>query len=136
MNAARAGGLLGEVQLAGVAAAAGVDHQVDVLVRPGHHSSCWRRAPEARARSRDIGKACRVESLIELLGAILLLSAFMLAQSGRLDTASPTYLLLNLAGSGILASVAAFDRDFGFLLLEGVWAGVSAYAVVRRLVRR
>ncbi len=77
-----------------------------------------------------------MESLIELLGAILLLSAFVLAQSGRLETPSPTYLLLNLAGSGILASVAAVDRDFGFLLLEGVWAGVSGYAVVRRLVRR
>ncbi len=77
-----------------------------------------------------------MESLIELLGAILLLSAFVLAQAGRLETLSSTYLLLNLAGSGILASVAAFDRDFGFLLLEGAWAAVSAYAVVRRLVRR
>ncbi len=77
-----------------------------------------------------------MEPLIEVLGAILLLSAFVLAQLGRLETASPVYLLLNLAGSGVLALVAAFDRDFGFLLLEGVWAGVSAYAVVRRLVRR
>ncbi len=76
-----------------------------------------------------------MESLFEVLGAILLLSAFVLGQTGRLEPRSPTYLLLNLAGSGILASVAAFDRDLGFLLLEGVWAGVSAYAVARRLVR-
>lgn len=73
--------------------------------------------------------------MIELLGAILLLSAFVLAQVGRLETRSATYLFLNLAGSGILAVVAAVDRDFGFLLLEGTWAGVSAYALVRRLVR-
>ncbi len=72
-----------------------------------------------------------MESLIEILGAVLLLSAFVLAQSGRLRTASPTYLLLNLVGSGILAFVAAVDGDLGFLLLEGVWAGVSGYAVVR-----
>ena len=77
-----------------------------------------------------------MEPLIELLGAILILSAFVLAQSGRLTTASPTYLLLNLAGSGILAVVAAFDRDVGFLLLEGAWAGVSAHAVVRLLIHR
>ncbi len=85
---------------------------------------------------RRPSKAAGVETLIELLGAILLLSAFVLAQLGRLKTASPVYLLLNLAGSGILALVAAFDGDFGFLLLEGVWAGVSAYAVVQLLVGR
>ncbi len=77
-----------------------------------------------------------MESLIEVLGAVLLLSAFVLAQLGRLRTASPTYLLLNLAGSGILASVAAVDGDLGFLLLEGVWAGVSGYAVARLLTAR
>ncbi len=74
-----------------------------------------------------------MESLIEILGAVLLLSAFVLAQSGRLRTTSPTYLLLNLAGSGTLAFVAAVDGDVGFLLLEGVWAIVSGYAVVRLL---
>ena len=77
-----------------------------------------------------------MEPLIELVGAILLLSAIEMAQLGRHEAASPVYLLLNLAGSGILALVAAFDRDFGFLLLEGVWAGVSAYAVVRLLISR
>ncbi len=76
-----------------------------------------------------------MESLIEILGAVLLLSAFVLAQSGRLSTASPTYLCLNLAGSVILAFAAAVDGDLGFLLLEGVWASVSGYAVVRLLTR-
>ncbi len=74
-----------------------------------------------------------MESLIEILGAVLLLSAFALAQLGRLRPASPTYLSLNLAGAGILAFVAAVDGDLGFLLLEGVWASVSGYGVVRLL---
>lgn len=52
-----------------------------------------------------------MESLIEILGTVLLLSAFVLAQSGRLRTTSRTYLLLNLAGAGILAFVAAVDGD-------------------------
>ena len=77
-----------------------------------------------------------MESLIELLGAILVLSAFVLAQLGRLGTVSPTYVLLNLAGSSILAFVAAFDRDLGFLVLEGVWAVVSAHAALRLVVQR
>lgn len=77
-----------------------------------------------------------MESLIELLGAVLILSAFVLAQLGRLETASPVYLFLNLAGATILTFAAAFDRDFGFLVLEGVWAVFSAYALVRLLVHR
>ena len=75
-----------------------------------------------------------MESLIEILGAVLLLSAFVLSQMGRLKTESSTYLLLNLAGSGFLAFAAAVDGDVGFLLLEGVWAGVSGYGALRLLV--
>ena len=77
-----------------------------------------------------------MEQLVELVGAMLILSAFVLAQLGRLSTASLTYMVLNFVGAGILAFVAAFDGDTGFLLLEGVWAGVSGYAVARSLLRR
>lgn len=77
-----------------------------------------------------------MEPLIEVVGAVLILSAFVLAQLGRLETGALSYLLLNLAGSGVLAVVAAFDGDAGFLLLEGVWAGFSAYAIVRLLLQR
>lgn len=72
-----------------------------------------------------------MEQLIELLGAVLILSAFLLAQLGRLATASLTYMVLNFVGASILAFVAAFDGDTGFLLLEGAWAGVSAYGIAR-----
>ena len=80
--------------------------------------------------------ALTVETLIELLGAALILSAFTLAQLGRLETASIVYLVLNFAGAGILAVVAAVDGDTGFLLLEGVWAAVSALGIARHLLRR
>jgi len=77
-----------------------------------------------------------LEPLIEVVGALFILSAFVLAQLGRLATVSVAYLSLNLAGSGILAVVAALDGDTGFLLLEGVWAAVSAYALVRLVLKR
>ena len=75
-----------------------------------------------------------METLAELVGAVLILSAFVLAQFGRLAPAALSYLLLNFAGSGTLAVVAAIDGDTGFLLLEGVWAAVSAFAIVRLLL--
>lgn len=73
----------------------------------------------------------RVEALIELVGALLILSAFVLSQLGRLATASLAYMLLNFVGAAVLAVVAALDGDAGFLLLEGVWALVSAYGIAR-----
>ena len=77
-----------------------------------------------------------MEQLIEVTGAVLILCAFVLAQSGRLATGSLTYMVLNFVGAGILAFVAALDGDTGFLLLEGVWAGVSAYAIARFVFQR
>ena len=83
-----------------------------------------------------MSQASPVEHLIELAGAVLILTAFVLAQFGRLATASLTYMVLNFVGSAIIAFVAAFDGDVGFLLLEGVWAIVSGYAIARFLLRR
>ena len=77
-----------------------------------------------------------METLVELLGAALILSAFTLAQVGRLATSSGPYLVLNVAGAGILAVAAAVDGDIGFLVLEGVWTAVSAYGLARLLLRR
>jgi hypothetical protein len=72
-----------------------------------------------------------LETLFELMGAAMILSAFVLAQMGRLTTSSLTYLTLNFLGAGTLAVVAAIDGDVGFLLLEGVWAAVSAFSILR-----
>ncbi len=83
-----------------------------------------------------MSKARPVEHVIELTGAVLILTAFVLAQFGRLPTASLAYMVLNFVGSAVLAFVAAVDGDVGFLLLEGVWAMVSGYAIVRFLLQR
>ena len=77
-----------------------------------------------------------METLAELVGAALILSAFVLAQMGRLQTSSIAYLVLNFFGAGTLAVVAAIDGDIGFLLLEGVWSAVSAFSIVKCVIAR
>ncbi len=76
-----------------------------------------------------------MDQVIQLTGAALILTAFVLAQLERLHPSSAAYLALNLLGGLILAVVAALDVDLGFLLLESVWAAVSAAGLVR-LVRK
>lgn len=76
-----------------------------------------------------------MEQVIQVAGAALILTAFVLAQFERLHPSSAAYITLNLLGGLILAVVAALDMDLGFLLLEAVWAAVSASALVR-LVRK
>ncbi|HYP45640.1 MAG TPA: hypothetical protein VEQ66_10665 [Propionibacteriaceae bacterium] len=70
--------------------------------------------------------------LVQIGGSLLILVPFVLAQLGRLTPASVVYLVLNLVGSTVLAVDAALERQWGFLLLEGVWAIVSAVSLLRR----
>jgi hypothetical protein len=74
-----------------------------------------------------------LEQLLQLLGAILVLAGFTLAQLQRLDPQSLPYLVLNAVGAGILAVLAFSGEQWGFLLLEGVWTIVSVAGLVARL---
>jgi hypothetical protein len=71
-----------------------------------------------------------MDKIVQILGSLLILVPFALAQLGRLDTRSIPYLVLNLAGSGVLAVEAAVHGQWGFLLLEAVWAMVSLGGLV------
>ena len=66
-----------------------------------------------------------IATVVQIVAAVLVLAAFVLAQRGVLDHRAPSYLLLNLFGAGALAVDALHGREWGFLLLEGVWALVS-----------
>lgn len=73
--------------------------------------------------------------MISLLGAITLLAAFALQQMGRLQPDAKAYLWANLLGSATLAAVAWVERQWGFLLMESVWALVSAGGLWKTLRR-
>ena len=67
----------------------------------------------------------------QIVGALLVLIPFTALQLGRLRPDAAGYLWLNLLGSGLLAALALHGGQWGFLLLEGCWAGVAVWGLVR-----
>jgi len=74
--------------------------------------------------------------ILSIAGALLILAPFTASQMGRLSTQTLAYQLMNLAGSAGLTAVALVERQYGFILLEGTWAIVSAAGLVRVLKTR
>lgn len=68
---------------------------------------------------------------VQLVGALLVLAAFGALQFGYLSDQARSYLLLNLVGSTILAALALHEHQWGFFLLEAVWALVTAASLAR-----
>ncbi len=68
-----------------------------------------------------------------MIGALLILSAFVAAQLGSMDPHSRAYLGLNLIGSLVLTVLAWHEQQWGFLMLEVVWAAVSLWGLVQVL---
>ena len=74
--------------------------------------------------------------VLQLIGALAVLAAFIGVQLRMTTPTSYFSLLLNLSGSALLAVVALEDRQWGFLLLEAVWALVSAWSLIARVAGR
>jgi hypothetical protein len=72
-----------------------------------------------------------MDQAVQVIGALLILVAYATAQFGALNQRSRLYLGLNLLGSAVLTLLAWREEQWGFLLLEGVWAVVSLWGLVR-----
>lgn len=73
---------------------------------------------------------------VSVAGAVLILLPFAGSQFGKLTTESLAYQVINLIGSAALTTVAVIESQYGFILLEGTWAMVSAAGLARVMRRR
>jgi hypothetical protein len=70
--------------------------------------------------------------IMSLVGAAMILTAYVALQRGRLDKEDRAFNLLNFVGAGLLTVVAVADRRWGFIILEGTWSLLSLPPLLRR----
>jgi len=58
------------------------------------------------------------------------LAAFGLSQAGRWSTESYRYQAVNTSAGLVLMSAGIASRQFGFVVLNGVWALIGAHALL------
>jgi hypothetical protein len=69
--------------------------------------------------------------LLGIVGALLVLGAYLALQRGWLTLEQRVYHVMNLVGAGLLAWIAATERQVGLTLVEGAWALLSVPGLVR-----
>jgi drug/metabolite transporter (DMT)-like permease len=74
--------------------------------------------------------------VLSVVGALMVLTAYALIQSGIWRELDTGYLALNIIGSLLLGIVAIEDQRVGFILLEFAWAGLGFIGVVRAVKAR
>jgi hypothetical protein len=74
--------------------------------------------------------------LAGVLGVFLILAAYAGAQLGRLEPRRAPALLMNLLGAGLILVSLAFRFNLSAALMEGAWALVALYGLVRLIAKR
>ena len=69
-------------------------------------------------------------SIGSLVGGALILAAFIALQLKRVDADDRRYLALNVSGALVLVASALLAQLWGFVMLNVVWAGASAWGLL------
>jgi hypothetical protein len=69
--------------------------------------------------------------LVSIVGAVVILSAYGAQQMKKLHAESVAYQLMNFIGGTCLCVAAVAAQQYGFIILEGTWAVLSAWGLWR-----
>ena len=72
-----------------------------------------------------------LSQIASLVGAVLILWAYVALQRGWMGREERRFNALNLAGSSLLTYSAVVDGNLGFILVEGAWALLSLPGTIR-----
>jgi hypothetical protein len=68
--------------------------------------------------------------IISVLGALAILGAYVANQFRLIGPSNTSYSVMNFIGSTVLTVVAVIEVQWGFILLEAVWALVSLWGII------
>ncbi|HNZ02995.1 MAG TPA: hypothetical protein PKK50_02515 [Myxococcota bacterium] len=74
-------------------------------------------------------------SIIGMIGAAMILTAYLLLQIGKMTTEGLWYTIVNLVGSLMILFSLFFDFNLPALFIEVVWITVSVIALARHFAR-
>lgn len=77
-----------------------------------------------------------IPSIIGMVGAGMILLAYLLLQMGKMTTEGLWYTVINLVGSLMILFSLFFDFNLPALFIEVVWISVSVVALVRLFIKR
>lgn len=69
--------------------------------------------------------------ILGYVGVLSVLGAYFLVSTGRLQSVSPRYQLLNLVGAIILTIYAVILVAWASVALNGIWALIALVALIR-----
>jgi hypothetical protein len=68
--------------------------------------------------------------VVSVLGALAILGAYTANQFSLIGPSNLSYSVMNFVGSVVLTAIAVVEVQWGFILLEGVWAIVSLWGII------
>ncbi|MBL7889511.1 MAG: hypothetical protein JNL24_08165 [Bacteroidia bacterium] len=71
-----------------------------------------------------------IPDIIGLIGVCILLLAFFLNLTGKMDKDSLVYIVLNIVGAGIACLASVLINYLPFIILEGTWTLVSVWGLI------
>jgi hypothetical protein len=71
--------------------------------------------------------------IVSVLGALAILGAYIANQLRFIGPSNMSYSVMNFIGSTILTVIAVIEVQWGFILLEGVWALMSLWGIITLL---
>ena len=71
--------------------------------------------------------------IISVVGALAILGAYVANQFRLMGPQNMSYSVMNFVGSAVLTVIAVIEVQWGFILLEAVWALVSLWGIITLL---
>lgn len=69
--------------------------------------------------------------VVGIIGVVLIVAAYLLLQTGRLESRRPLYSVLNAVGSGMIIVSLWFDFNLSAFAVEFFWLLISLYGIVK-----